>query len=529
MAASSWRVWLQGRERALNATMRDGFPFLEISAELSAPIDRTFKLDISTSSSQLAQKDMVGVRIGQFRFHMQQADFQSLLKHCRNSRVDKIYTKTAVSAPSNNGSSTTDNKNNNPLMRPDSSVNKITEQWISHQLKLREQEFTHYKDLSVFATTWNVNNKPVSEDLTPWLQPHLQPDIYVIGLQEIDTSTEAFLMMETPREAYWINLLSKHLPGYSRLISRQLVGLLIVVLIKNSLGPHVSNMQADFKGCGVMGMGNKGGVACRLQVYDSILCFVNSHLAADSAMVDRRNQDYADLCERLTFTSTDGGSQFSIWDSDVLVWIGDLNYRISLPEDEAKTMLKSNPYSEILEYDQLTIERRGGRVFEEFDEVPISFPPTYKYDPGTNVFDTSEKKRTPSWCDRILVRKQDLVSVRQYSSCMDVMTSDHKPVYALFAVKAKLIDEPRRLNTLQLIMRELDRYENECIPDVRLSCQSLEFGTVRYDNPVHREIELTNVGSVIAQIRFIPKLQEENICPSWMAIQPPIVMMLPSN
>lgn len=32
-----------------------------------------------------------------------------------------------------------------------------------------------------------------------------------------------------------------------------------------------------------------------------------------------------------------------------------------------------------------------------FEEAPITFAPTYKYDPGTHDYDSSEKRRIPAW------------------------------------------------------------------------------------------------------------------------------------
>jgi len=54
-------------------------------------------------------------------------------------------------------------------------------------------------------------------------------------------------------------------------------------------------------------------------------------------------------------------------------------------------------------------------------------------------FVTSEKRRVPSYTDRILWRskdpEKDSVEPLYYKSHMDLMLSDHKPVSALFKLK----------------------------------------------------------------------------------------------
>ncbi|KAI0814728.1 type II inositol-1,4,5-trisphosphate 5-phosphatase [Xylaria sp. FL0064] len=60
----------------------------------------------------------------------------------------------------------------------------------------------------------------------------------------------------------------------------------------------------------------------------------------------------------------------------------------------------------LLPHDQLRQVMKSKKAFHEgWREGPITFLPTYKYDVGTvGLFDSSEKKRAPSWCDRILYR-----------------------------------------------------------------------------------------------------------------------------
>lgn len=84
------------------------------------------------------------------------------------------------------------------------------------------------------------------------------------------------------------------------------------------------------------------------------------------------------------------------------------------PEDPSQdpTSLQATLDS-LLPHDQLRRMMVQRKVFHDgWREGPITFLPSYKYDVGTvGLFDSSEKQRAPSWCDRILYRtrkdKQD--------------------------------------------------------------------------------------------------------------------------
>ena len=60
----------------------------------------------------------------------------------------------------------------------------------------------------------------------------------------------------------------------------------------------------------------------------------------------------------------------------------------------------------LLPHDQLRNVIQSSKAFHDgWREGRITFLPTYKYDVGTvGLFDSSEKRRAPSWCDRILWR-----------------------------------------------------------------------------------------------------------------------------
>ena len=87
----------------------------------------------------------------------------------------------------------------------------------------------------------------------------------------------------------------------------------------------------------------------------------------------------------------------------------------------------------LLAMDELGSQIRAGAAFAGFLEAPIGFPPTYKYDAGTPVYDTSPKRRVPAWTDRVLF-SPDGIAPYEYDHAPEASRSDHRPVFAKFTV-----------------------------------------------------------------------------------------------
>lgn len=92
----------------------------------------------------------------------------------------------------------------------------------------------------------------------------------------------------------------------------------------------------------------------------------------------------------------------------------------------------------LLAHDQLSQERAAGRAFAGYGEGAVAFAPTYKFDRGEgDAYDTSEKRRVPSWTDRILFRPAAdpaALELLHYGSVPELRSSDHRAVTATFRV-----------------------------------------------------------------------------------------------
>ncbi|KAF6261315.1 hypothetical protein COO60DRAFT_1636898 [Scenedesmus sp. NREL 46B-D3] len=167
-------------------------------------------------------------------------------------------------------------------------------------------------------------------------------------------------------------------------------------------------------------------------------------------------------------------------DAELLVWVGDFNYRVDRPDgfqpDESDpernpvnaqlyqyvhSKISNEKHLDLLSGDQCIREMAKGTIFHGLAEGPIRFLPTYKFEKGCesnekqHFYDQGDKKRVPAWTDRVLFRGSGaqrsalecnaeeqrtgvrvcLPSPEAYNSLMKVNVSDHKPVYAVLAVR----------------------------------------------------------------------------------------------
>ncbi|KAJ2620878.1 hypothetical protein GGI25_003958 [Coemansia spiralis] len=169
--------------------------------------------------------------------------------------------------------------------------------------------------------------------------------------------------------------------------------------------------------------------------------------------------------------------------------------RSAINRSQAQSSQSSSPYSSG-EEDEEDIDAVGTSSFalKMFREMPIQFRPTYKYDPGTDRYDTSEKRRTPAWCDRVLYRggsgrlhvRPSQASDTQPSQLQQIpekpvdfdiqgqitpllyrrlecRQSDHRPIVSAFGVKTKAIDRDSRKQVLENIQY---RFETQNIPEM---------------------------------------------------------------
>ncbi|GAB7342794.1 hypothetical protein MBLNU457_g0929t2 [Dothideomycetes sp. NU457] len=377
----------------------------------------------------------------------------------------------------------------------------LQQDWLEARMQERDEDYCTFQEITAAVVTWNAGaSKPNylrndSRDnvfLRDFLTSQRPPDILVFGFQELvdleDKKQTAKSLFNRKRKDpaeqehvghqyrawrdHLVRSIDEFMPAdqnYSLLHTSSMVGLFSCIFVKSSLRSRISNVNTAEVKRGLNGLhGNKGALMIRMVLDDSSLCFINCHLAAGQTQTMNRNNDIASILESenlppmagQTETFTGGGDGSMILDHEICILNGDLNYRIdAMTRDNVVRSVRDNNLTKLLDRDQLLLskKRNPGHRIRLFDEMPITFAPTYKYNVGTDDYDTSEKKRSPAWCDRILYRGIGRVKCADYRR-WELRLSDHRPVSGQFKIRIKRVDPTKRETVWTKTGAEYERY-----------------------------------------------------------------------
>jgi len=454
----------------------------------------------------------------------------------------------------------------------------IKDDWIRHQMQLKEAIFTQDAPCSVHVGTYNTNGKkPGDCVIEPWVcapegRGAPPPDVCVFGFQEIVDLNVQNAVSDTltkERSALWIDLIQRALngwakragvpEGYELMASRSLVGIMVCAFILRRRVANVRNVQTAVAATGVMGVvGNKGACAIRFELNDSSFCFVCAHLAAHADAVENRNSDYRQIMAKTSFkmdpptasrvpekhhsriaaTTPDAllRGELFISEHDFLIWLGDFNYRIdaSKSAEEVLSRINKGDVEWLYSHDQLRKEMEAGRVFTGLAEVDrvTGFLPTYKFESGTDMYDQRPEKklRAPAWTDRILWQPMPGSKCFAYERVDALRLSDHKPVEATLLLMGRVVDEARRQASYHEVLRRLDVPPSALGALVTVSPIALDFGAVVYRRKTPPQtILVRNAGAVPLTFRFAPRPGDNALCAPWLTLRPAYGMLLPGD
>ncbi|XP_022914943.1 synaptojanin-1 [Onthophagus taurus] len=342
---------------------------------------------------------------------------------------------------------------------------------------------------------------------------NLPVDIYAIGFEEIvDLNAANIVAASSENAKSWMEELQKVLSRdrpYVLVSYQQLVGVCLYLFVRPEHAPYIRDVAVDSVKTGLGGhTGNKGAAAIRMVFHATSLCFVCAHFAAGQSQVNERNEDYAEITRKVTFPM--GRTLNS---HEYLFWCGDFNYRVDLDKDEMKDLLKQGDVESVLQFDQLKKQQECGKVFKNFIEGEITFPPTYKYDLFSDDYDTSEKCRAPAWTDRVLWKRRPLYPDNSpdddhnsgklvHYGRAELKQSDHRPVIAIVDIDIRKVDIERRQNVFYQVIADLGPPDGTII----VQCEDKnvnEDTTIFDDNLTHTLLqELSQIGDVIL-VRFV--------------------------
>ena len=317
------------------------------------------------------------------------------------------------------------------------------------------------------ANTFDNNDQNYCKDIIKSDVKKILPEFYILGFQEIVDLTSKNILLSSNEDkknkikTKLTNIL-KGMKGtesdsYQIVTELDLVGIYIIIFAKKSIIKYIKNFDYQIIKTGFMGsIGNKGACLLRFNINDSKIAIACNHLSAGQELYESRRTEITDVLN----TSFKKYPNINFKDYDYYFFFGDLNSRISLDysneliddilKNHSKTL--NGDFNNILIHDQIKKYQKESSLILQMDEAPIKFSPTYKYIIGSNEYDKN-KKRIPSWTDRILFKKFSETSPLAYNKCL-LSLSDHQPIYGVYRIKTEEINKDKKQKIMNQIIKE---------------------------------------------------------------------------
>ncbi|WFC97187.1 hypothetical protein MBRA1_003853 [Malassezia brasiliensis] len=202
------------------------------------------------------------------------------------------------------------------------------------------------------------------------------------SLRGDNTSDRSFVSPQDMRQP------PQRLGPYELVIKKRMMGCYSAVYVWRGCHELVRGASANYVKSGLLAgrMGNKGGVGISILFAKTRLLFVNAHLAAHANKIAARFDNIQRISTELrveTFLPPDDPRN-KLEDItakfDHVFWCGDLNFRVEINRKDADALIQQKAYHRAFQYDQLQRAMHEGKIFQHFEEAPITFPPTYKFD-----------------------------------------------------------------------------------------------------------------------------------------------------
>jgi hypothetical protein len=357
--------------------------------------------------------------------------------------------------------------------------------------------------------TWNCGccrpNAKVAEEFSALINTNA--DLIFIALEEIDMRVKAVVTGNSNLSAEWdkaiVDAFVESPAKYEIAGLRSLGGVYSCLLYREIEGVPMAFCEPKMVRLGSRGItANKAGILFDVVVGPHAkITFIGCHLSAHMEQMEARNQELLQLCS------------LADADTDYVFLMGDLNYRLDLSFENALSLIRSRDWTSMLCFDQLTQSKADDPELAKLEEATIQFLPTYKFDVGSDTYDSGPKHRTPSYTDRILFKttpkklsvgelsepifETDLVRLfapdggkalfptqdlypaalpphnyperphaESYECSPRIKLSDHRPVLGVFSVAAPF-EIPERLQQLEDVKRK-KRQEMENIANPKL-------------------------------------------------------------